>query len=133
MANTLCQGLRIDQIGNEQAGPQGRLPWPAPSHAGQYASLHRRCLPLPIPNSNHEETPHQKLKSISSSWLIPGLLLKCALKPRRTKNSFALGRVLMANAENIPLEAAFRRVSWGMQTTGCLGDDLPWSVFPSST
>lgn len=132
-ANTLCQGLRIDQIGNEQAGPQGHLPWPAPSHAGQYASLHRRCLPLPIPNSNYE-TPHQKLKSIRSSMLIPeGLLLKCILKPRKTKKSFALGRVLMANPENIPLEAAFRHVSWGMQTTCRPGDDLPWSVFPSST
>lgn len=131
-ANTLCQGLRIDQIGNEQAGPQGHLPWPAPSHAGQYASPRRRCLPLPIPISNHKIS-HQKRNSISLSMLIQeGLFLKCILKPGKTKKSFALGRVPMANPENIPLEAAFRHVSWGIQTTGRLGDELTWSVFPSS-
>lgn len=61
--------------------------------------------------------------------LAEGLVLKCILKPRRTNKSFALGRVPMANPENIPLEAAFCYVLWGIQTTGRLGDELPWSVF----
>lgn len=93
MANTLCQGLRIDQIGNEQAGPKGHMPWPAPSHAEQYASPDRRRLPLPILNMNHK-TPQHKLKSVSAPMLIQeGLLLKSILKEDKStkednKNNF---------------------------------------------
>lgn len=131
-ANTLCQGLRIDQMGNEQAGPQGLLPWCAPSHAEQYARPNGSCLPLPTPNTNRK-TPHGKLKSVSSLMLVQeGLLLKYILRPRRTKEYFPLDIVPSGHPANISLEAAFGHLTWWVQTPGHLVDELPWSISPSS-
>ena len=69
---------------------RGSCPGLPPSNAEQYANPNRRCLPLPIPNSNHK-TPYQKRKSVRSLTLIQEVLVLKIHPQTKNKGTISFG------------------------------------------
>lgn len=102
---------------------RGSCPGLPLSNAEQHANPNRRCLPMPIPSSNHKapipETEVGQLTRAHPGGSSP----KNPSSNKEQRNNF----LWIQCQVNISLEAAFGRLTWWVRTAGHLADDPPWS------